>query len=325
MDDRQPLPGRRGLLSKVPGRLPIYSIGIYTGPSPLALASPATGLANPVLTRESVTDHYASFIADPFMIRAGGSWHMFFEALNWEGSRRKGEIAHAVSADAFHWSYQGVVLAEPFHLSYPYVFEWQSERYMIPESSEAGAVRLYRAQRFPDRWTFVKDLLVGPVHLDSSIFHRDGRWWLLTNTDEERGTLHLFHATELLGPWVEHPRSPVVRSDLALGRPAGRVISVGDRLLRFAQDCRQAYGASVAAVEITRLTPTEYEERPLAERPVLAGTGQGWNRVGMHHLDAHQLEDGSWIACVDGWLDRFRRPRELAAWAADHARRLMSS
>ena len=30
-------------------------------------------------------------------------------------------------------------------------------------------------------------------------------------------------------------------------------------------------------------------------------TGEGWNKDRMHHVDPHQLEDGSWIACVDGW------------------------
>lgn len=32
------------------------------------------------------------------------------------------------------------------------------------------------------------------------------------------------------------------------------------------------------------------------------GTQWGWvDKRGMHHLDAHLLEDGQWIACVDGW------------------------
>jgi hypothetical protein len=313
---------RRGVRSIVPGRFPVYSIGIYTGASPLTLARPA-GRSNPVITRETITDRYTSLVADPFMVREGGTWNMFFEALNWTRGARKGEIALATSSDGFHWTYQGVVLAEPFHLSYPYVFSWGRDHYMIPESSAAGAVRLYRAAPFPRRWICVKTLLTGPVHLDNSVFHRDGRWWMLTQTDESRGELRLFHAPDLLGPWLEHPRSPVVPASLATGRPAGRVLSVAGRLIRFAQDCRWAYGASVTALEITRLTKSEYEEVELGGAPILSRGDERWNRMGMHHVDAHQLEDGSWIACVDGWLDRFRRPREMVVWAADHARRLV--
>lgn len=305
---------------RVPGRWPVYSIGIFRGPSPLALTSPA-GFPNPVITREMVLEHDATLVADPFMLQADGTWHMFFETLNWVGAR-KGEIALATSRDAIRWQYRGVVLAEPFHLSYPYVFEWGSDHYMIPESSAARSVRLYRAAPFPWRWQLVGTLVTGPVHYDNSVFRHDDRWWMLTETDHVRGTLSLFHAAELTGAWSEHPRSPVVASDPGRARPGGRVISTSNRLIRFAQDCRGAYGKNVRAFEITRLTPSEYEEREISDAPVLSGSGRGWNRFGMHHLDPHELPGGEWIACVDGWCHGWRRPREAAIWASDHVRRV---
>jgi hypothetical protein len=301
----------------------VYSIGIYTGSSPLALASPSGDLRNPVLTRDSIEDRFATFVADPFMIRVDGIWNMFFEVLACRSLSKKGEIGLATSRDGLRWTYQGIVLAEPFHLSYPYVFEWGSDHYMIPESTAAGCVRLYRADPFPGRWTFVATLLAGPVLLDNSVFHRDGWWWMFTETDDVCGTLRLFHARDVMGPWSEHPMSPVVRSDPGIARPAGRVISMSDRLIRFSQDCRLDYGVAVRALEITRLTTREYAEQELGGGPVLAGSGQGWNRLGMHHIDAHQLDDGSWIACVDGWMERVRRPRELVVWTADHARQAL--
>ncbi len=294
----------------------VYSIGIYRGASPLALSSPGGGFRNPVLTRESITDLLATFVADPFMIRVDGTWYMFFEVLSWRRGSKKGEVAYATSQDGLDWKYQGVVLVEPFHLSYPYVFQHGSDHYMVPESAQAGAVRLYRAAPFPSRWVWVADLVTGPDHRDNCVFQHGGRWWMLTHTSERLGTLRLFHASELTGPWVEHPKSPVVAADRRIARPAGRVVSTAGRLLRFAQDCRTTYGTSVAAFEITRLTPDAYEEVELAGNPVLTGDGQRWN-LGMHHVDPHQLDDGSWIACVDGWTNRLRRPREIARWVMD--------
>jgi hypothetical protein len=301
----------------------VYSIGIYTGRSPVALSSPGHGVCNPVLTRDSVTDRRATFVADPFMIRVDDTWYMFFEVLACGVLAKKGEIGLATSRDGLRWNYQRIVLSEPFHLSYPYVFEWGGDHYMIPESTAAGCVRLYRADPFPGRWTLVTTLLEGPVHLDNSVFRWDGSWWMLTQTNYGRGTLRLFHANDLMGPWSEHPRSPVVTADRGIARPAGRVLSTADRLIRFAQDCRLDYGVSVRALEITRLTRRDYAEEEIAGGPILAGGARGWNRLGMHHVDAHPLQDGSWIACVDGWLDRVRRPRELAIWAADHARQAL--
>jgi len=58
----------------------------------------------------------------------------------------------------------------------------------------------------------------------------------------------------------------------------------------------------VRASEITALTPTSYHERDVEENPILTGSGAGWNREGMHHIDPHLMEDGRWIACVDGWV-----------------------
>jgi len=61
-----------------------------------------------------------------------------------------------------------------------------------------------------------------------------------------------------------------------------------------------SYGAQVRAFEITELTTTRYQEREKDDNPVLTGSGTGWNSCGMHHCDPHLLNDGKWIACVDG-------------------------
>jgi hypothetical protein len=57
----------------------------------------------------------------------------------------------------------------------------------------------------------------------------------------------------------------------------------------------------VRAFEIGLLTRTEYREEAIRSNPTLGPSGNGWNAGGMHHLDPHPLEDGSWLACVDGW------------------------
>ena len=46
----------------------------------------------------------------------------------------------------------------------------------------------------------------------------------------------------------------------------------------------------------------EQQRKPLPESPILTPSGAGWNGLCMHHIDAHRLDDGSWIACVDGFV-----------------------
>ena len=43
------------------------------------------------------------------------------------------------------WEYRQIVIDEPYDLSYPYIFQWQDEYYMIPEAHTETSVRLYRA------------------------------------------------------------------------------------------------------------------------------------------------------------------------------------
>ena len=275
-----------------------WSIGIYSGPSPFALHAADT-VVNPVLSALDVTDVPAKFVADPFMIRKDPAWYMFFEVLN-EKSRH-GEIGFATSRDALHWRYGGIVLTEPFHLSYPYVFAVDNQYYMIPESGEARSIRLYTSQDFPTRWTLAATLVDGVAFVDSSVVQYERTWFLFTETRPSADdTLGLYYADMLAGPWREHPQSPIVTHDAHTSRPAGRVVVLNGKLFRYAQDDAPSYGARVFAFEITDLTRTSYRERPVGEFPIVAASGDGWNAAGMHHVDAHALGENAWIACVDG-------------------------
>ena len=273
-----------------------WAIGIYTGADPLALERSDT----PVLTKRDASDVPADFVADPFVMRRDGGWFMFLEVLN--RRRDVGEIGLATSDDGQAWRYRQIVLRESFHLSYPLVLEDSGEAYLVPETEAAGAIRLYQAARFPVRWTHAADLLTGRPFRDPTLFFHDGRWWMFTETGAhwQEGQLRLYHAEQLMGPWQEHPESPVVEGDARIARPAGRVIEHDGGLIRFAQDCSCQYGKRVYAVRITELSTRRYVEEPLLDRPVLEGSGAGWDGNRLHHIDLHQLDEGGWLAAVDG-------------------------
>jgi hypothetical protein len=288
------------LLIVNPGRN--WSILIYEGDNPLAL-NPASNTQQPVMSRYDVNDTYTAFVADPFIVKYDRKWLMFFELLNTK--TQKGQIAYAESEDCLNWNYQQVVLAEDFHLSYPYTFEVEANWYMIPESCEAGSVRLYKANSFPQQWELVSELLVGERFVDASIVNFDNIWWMFVGIERDENTacdeLRLYYADSLGGDWVEHPMSPIVRDNMEISRPAGRIVKIDDRLVRFAQDCTQSYGRNVTAIEIKQLTKDEYREEVIdLNRPYLFELGTlKCNGLGMHHLDLVKLDTDRWIACVD--------------------------
>lgn len=282
----------------------IWSIGIYEGPDPITLA-PASGITNPILTADDVTDTAARFVADPFMTVHDGRYHLFFELLN--SKRQVGEIGHAISEDLKTWKYTGVVLKEKFHLSYPYVFKHEETTYMLPECAKSNAIRLYRAVVFPERWEQAAVLLKGnkkkvPL-LDPSVVFHEGYWYLFSYRRKEKN-LHLFVAEDLTGPWKEHPKSPIVQGSDHFARPGGRIVKEGEVLYRYAQDGVPRYGSKAWGFRITRLTPTVFCEEPVSDRPVVQEGEEAWNNRGMHTVDPHKISDGRWIAFVDGLENR---------------------
>lgn len=272
-----------------------WSIGIYcsAGPQPTEFAPLGP---QPVLTADHVTDLPCGFVADPVLVSTDGEFTLFYEA--WNTATDQGDICASTSGDGTAWQYVGRVLDESCSLSYPTVFQHRGAWYMIPETRELAQLRLYRAERFPDRWTLDRVLLDGAPYRDTNVIHTDDRWYLLTTTDTGSNLL-VFHADDPLGPWHPHARNPVVQGDPDHARGGGSVVGSGHQWQRFVQDVRPYYGNRVRAVTITSLSPDAYHQVPSGPTPVLVGHDD-WNVLGMHTLWCVQRDDGRWLAAVDG-------------------------
>lgn len=278
-----------------PSRAPnAWSIGLATGETPARLKERSEP-PNPAFTHRDIASPPTSFVADPFLIKEEDRWNLFFELFNTESNR--GEIGVAESLDLKRWRFLRVILAEPFHLSYPFVFKENGTYYMIPESKEADAIRLYRATRYPLEWEFHKVLIEGAFVDPSPVFF-NGRWWLFAGHDGY--ALSLFYADTFQGPWVKHPQSPIYRDNPTLARPAGRPVVVDGNLMRFVQDNQGGYGKRVRVMVVDEITPESFKERLESPSPLFTAHGTHWARNGMHHVAPLQGEDGEWIAAIDG-------------------------
>ena len=159
------------------------------------------------------------------------------------------------------------------------------------------------------QWSYVGDLLQG-AHRDPSIFHFDGLWWMFSlDTENGANDLQLHFAPELTGPWTAHPSNPLIAGNPHITRPGGRILRYNDRLYRIAQDTVPVYGLQLFAFEILELNTQSYVERLVGDGPVLKGKRKSWYPERIHHLDAHQIGEGSWIAAIDRidptWKPRF--------------------
>jgi len=272
-----------------------WSIGVYEGATPFDLAD-LKGKNNPVISSRDVKDIDAAFVADPFMTLHDQKYHMFFEVLNMDTFT--GDIGYALSQDGKTWSYKKIILNEDFHLSYPGIYEWEGNYYMVPESSEDLSVRIYKATSFPDKWEYQGNLISGLYCSDPTLFCYESKWWMFTSTPG-MDTLNLFYSDSLTSGWLPHPLNPIIQNNKHIARPAGSVFEYNDKLYRLAQDDYPHYGIQVFAVEITELTTTTYKENTDSAIQIVSMTGKGWNSAGMHHVDLHKVGD-KWLGIVDG-------------------------
>lgn len=202
-----------------------------------------------------------SYFADPFIFTQGDAVHVFVEEVPDKTGR--GVISHFTLATDGTPGAITCVLDTGSHLSYPYVFEHEGAHYMLPESSAAGGLDLYRATVFPGQWEKVARLIDAPVH-DATLFQHEGRWWIAAGTTSLQSSswdgLSLFYADDVLGPWRAHALNPVL-IDAAAARPAGPLWrDASGHLLRPAQDCTQGYGGALTVRRILQLDPETFRE-----------------------------------------------------------------
>ncbi|TVY05649.1 glucosamine inositolphosphorylceramide transferase family protein [Paenibacillus cremeus] len=285
---------REGMLTS------LWSIKVFTSNSMISAPPHEYHLDKPTLQASDVKDVPAEFVADPFIIVHENKYYMFFEVLNKASGR--GEIGLAISNDGEEWMYEKIVMNEKHHLSYPQVFKFKDEIYMLPETEQTQGVLLYKATNFPFEWEIACKLFSGR-YVDPSIFEFDNKWWIFAGSEGKN--LHLFHSDSLEGPWVEHPQSPIITNNSSISRPGGRIIVQNGEIYRYTQDGKDYYGKATRVFKIIKLTDSEYEEEE-AEL-ILSGTNRDndWRRDGMHHIDQVKIQDGQWLVAVDG--HRFRK------------------
>lgn len=238
------------------------------------------------------------FWADPFPVKVGDRYFIFFE--EWIYEKSKGHIA-AVEVDK-----KGPVgspfpvLERDYHLSYPFLFESEGIHYLLPETAANRTVELYRAVSFPDKWQPAGVILPDVTAVDATIARLGNFWWMFVNIGgrciSKHDELHLFFAESPIGPWHPHRRNPI-KSDVRSARPAGRPFLWEGHYYRPSQDCSTSYGHAIVLNRIETIDPNHYREVTVARisptwLPRLVGT--------------HTINAAAALTVIDA---RMKRPR----------------
>lgn len=225
------------------------------------------------------------FLADPFGLWRDEYLYVFVESYDYRV--RIGAIEVLTYDKDLNLHSRQAALSEPWHLSYPIVFEAEGETWMLPEAHRSGRLTLYRATDFPAHWEAAHVIDLDHVAVDATPIFHDGRWWLFyTSADREQDkmtALHLAFADRLAGPWTPHPWNPVRRNPSS-SRPGGTAVVIDHVMTLPVQDCTRTYGGAIRPLKISPLTPDNFEAE--TGDPLLPPASAAPYVEGLHTLSA---------------------------------------
>lgn len=210
--------------------------------------------------------------AAPFPVEEGGRQYVFFEEVPAGSPLQQGRICLMELDEEGLPAIVKPIIEQPCHLSYPFVFQWAEDWYLVLANRKDRAVDLYRSTRWPDQWRLERRLLHNVELVAPTLHYHGGYWWLFGGSvtkDKNHGSggrpqqsLHLYYAKHLYSPqWQPHRCNPL---PVGAGYPAGRLFTDGQgRLLRPAQRHLAQGGGGIVLNHITELSPDAYCEKPL--------------------------------------------------------------
>lgn len=224
------------------------------------------GTPHPGATTSVIRPPHTAFWADPFLLRRGQRTWVLFEELPF--ATQQGHISAVEIDDAgMPISAPRIVLKEPWHLSYPFLWHEDNRVFMLPEAGRSQGLTLYEAVGDGMQWQRRETLLSGVRLADATVAAHAGRLWMFATCADDGlatmdDTLHIYWAERIQGPWHAHALNPV-KIDARSSRPAGSIWVVDGVLHRVAQDCSSTYGGRIECMRVLRLTEDEFEEEPL--------------------------------------------------------------
>ena len=143
---------------------------------------------------------YKYWYADPMPVMWNGRRYVFMEV--YDRFKRKGFIGLSELKNG-RLTRPIKVIEEEYHMSYPFVFDYNGSLFMCPETHEAKQIRIYRMKENIHTWELYKVFDVGEELSDTNVYHVNGNLRLI-NTSKRHDNpymtrLHLFEISNFMG------------------------------------------------------------------------------------------------------------------------------
>ncbi len=225
------------------------------------------GFKTSLFRYKEITNPPNRFLADPFIYSKDNRSIIFVEDYSFKKS--KGDIS-AIELSKGNEKHLGIVLSEEFHLSFPFIFEYKNELYMVPETGSIMEIRLYKCIKFPTEWKFYKTIMKNVSAADNMIIFQNDKWFLFSNicsanTNDHDSELHIFYADNpISNKWIPLKCGNPVLFDPQKSRNGGFITNDGE-LYRINQIYKnKKYGHSFGINLIEKINENEYSERRIS-------------------------------------------------------------
>lgn len=211
-----------------------------------------------------IENPYGSFLADPFLFEINGDVFCLAEKMDLT-QRKKGHIVMALfgmQENYFKWI---DAIKEDFHLSFPFIFKFEGDYYMCPETSEISEIRLYKLDISKLTWHFYRTIMRDIKAVDNIIFFKNDLWWLSSSVDlsltgdYETFNFIWYSDNPIDGNWYQHANNPIY-VDSSRARNAG-IVTLAGEIYRVSQgQALGVYGKFFNINRILDINPRKYIE-----------------------------------------------------------------
>lgn len=248
-------------------------------------------IENGKFLKDDLNDTIFKFIADPFIYKDTSGIYIFAEHV----FKGNGDISVFYSKDTIYpkFKFNGMVLDEAFHLSYPQVFKYQNNNYMLPETQASGSVILYKSDSFPKKWYKYKRLLPFDNVKDPTLYFKNDKIFLFGCQDNR---LYYWVAKSFDDKFIKEKKPILIGTE---SRPGGRIFDYNGKILMPIQNNSNGYGTGVTLYEILfnedgKLKLKLYKKFMLKPHDEIFEYSHG-----MHHIDV-QIINGKYFIVYDG-------------------------
>ena len=249
-------------------------------------------------------DYTDRFFADPFVYSVGRDViKILVEEFLY--NEKVGRISMlTINRTSYELISNEVLLKQPYHLSYPFVFIDNSGATLIlPEASMSGELRGYKINNNEQCLISFKVILPEPL-CDSTIIYYNHKYWLF-GTKRGLGSnskLYVYSSDCPEGPYAPHRNNPVL-NDPSTARPAGAMfISNDGALYRVTQKNDNYYGEGVNLTRVDTLSEGKFKETLIRRLP---------NHIGRYKYGFHTINGKEDICVVDGFCKEFAPIRKI--------------